>query len=281
MMKSVWKDNNLSVAGGTIGLVNNEVNSGQVNINLEPNGVVEENNNSGQEDNTNARMKPINKGEKAAQENHSTVQDLDNHEVQARWEKRGELSPNSSSSGSERHRKKRKANNIIECEATNNGIYFHKEGMGEEENKGWVKTIIREERPNVIGLQETKCGVVDEVWIEELWGGAREAMGDARFIVVKGEWRGRTCDVYLACIYGPQIGCHKASMWDRLSRLTDRCNRAWCIFGDLNRVRRKEDRMNSQVNDIELDFGPRPFRICNIWLKESDIGHGGGVMENG
>nr|GEX66766.1 RNA-directed DNA polymerase, eukaryota, reverse transcriptase zinc-binding domain protein [Tanacetum cinerariifolium] len=65
------------------------------------------------------------------------------------------------------------------------------------------------------------CDVVDELWIEELWGGTgfgfsqlptngnsggiiviwdvgifnyKEAIGDERFVVVKGEWKGRTCE---------------------------------------------------------------------------------------
>nr|GEV05564.1 transposon TX1 [Tanacetum cinerariifolium] len=40
--------------------------------------------------------------------------------------------------------------------------------IGAEE---WSINIIRNEHPNVIGIQETKCGMVDEIWIEDLWGG--------------------------------------------------------------------------------------------------------------
>ncbi|PWA59680.1 hypothetical protein CTI12_AA389120 [Artemisia annua] len=103
-------------------------------------------------------------------------------------------------------------------------------GIGEAGNIRWVKSIIKVECPDVIGFQETKRGVVDERWIEEIWGGrgfgftqlaanrklggmiliwdessftCKESMGDERFIVVKGEWKGR----------------QKASLWERLSRL--------------------------------------------------------------
>nr|GEV28335.1 transposon TX1 [Tanacetum cinerariifolium] len=38
------------------------------------------------------------------------------------------------------------------------------------EKKGWIKSIIRNDRPSITGVQETKCGVVDDLIIEELWG---------------------------------------------------------------------------------------------------------------
>ncbi|PWA78358.1 hypothetical protein CTI12_AA212860 [Artemisia annua] len=96
--------------------------------------------------------------------------------------------------------------------------------MGEDGKKGWVKSIIRDEKPDVIGIQETKCGIVDEYWVEALWGGkgfgfsqlpangnsggilliwdtriftCKEAMGDERFIAVKGEWKGIIGEVFL------------------------------------------------------------------------------------
>ncbi|PWA48451.1 hypothetical protein CTI12_AA490920 [Artemisia annua] len=97
-------------------------------------------------------------------------------------------------------------------------------GIGVEGKLGWIKSIIKEEKPSVIGLQETKCGIVDEFWVEEVWGNrcfgftqltsngnsggiiliwdantfcCKEAMGDERFIAVKGIWKGMTEDVYL------------------------------------------------------------------------------------
>ncbi|GKB74992.1 transposon TX1 [Tanacetum coccineum] len=147
----------------------------------------------------------------------------------------------------------------------------------------------------------------------------KEAMGDERFIAVKGEWKGINGEVFLD---------------------------GWCLvhFGDLNVVRCNDDRLNSQVNvkemrefndfindsqlveipmggrkftrvsddglkfskldrfllneefnclwgnlsvvaldrklsdhcpivlkDVDLDFGPKPFRAFDIWLEESDF----------
>ncbi|GKD47296.1 RNA-directed DNA polymerase, eukaryota, partial [Tanacetum coccineum] len=76
----------------------------------------------------------------------------------------------------------------------------------------------------------------------------KEAIGDERFIVVRGSWKGKNEDVFLVCIYGPHVSRQKMSLWDRLTRLMNRWNGAWCIFGDLNVVRSIDDRLNSQVN---------------------------------
>ncbi|PWA68087.1 hypothetical protein CTI12_AA311560 [Artemisia annua] len=149
-----------------------------------------------------------------------------------------------------------------------------KEGEEEVGKKDWVKSIIRDERPDIIGIQETKCGVVDELWVEDIWGGRgfgfaqlaangnsggilliwdsssftyRDGMGDERFVAVKGEWKGRNGDIFIACIYGPHVARQKASLWDRLLELMKESNGAWCMFGDLNVVRGNEERMNSQV----------------------------------
>nr|GEZ28778.1 RNA-directed DNA polymerase, eukaryota [Tanacetum cinerariifolium] len=217
--------------------------------------------------------------------------------------------------------------------------------LGENGKKGWVRSIIKDEQPDVIGLQEEKNRVVDDLWIEDLWGGknygyaqlpakaisggiiliwdtriflCKEAAGDERFVGIKGS----------------------------LARLMDRWCGAWCIFGDLNVVRSSDDRLNSQVNiremcdfnefinntrlikvpmggskftrvsddrmkfskldrflvndkfdnlwgnlavtalnrklsdhcpivlkDVDFDFGPKPFRIFNIWMEEPDFQH--------
>ena len=43
-------------------------------------------------------------------------------------------------------------------------------GLGVEGKKGWVMSIVRGENPDVISLQETKSGLVDDFWVEEVWG---------------------------------------------------------------------------------------------------------------
>ena len=142
-------------------------------------------------------------------------------------------------------------------------------GLGVEGKKGWVMSIIRGEKPDVIALQETKSGLVDDFWVEEVWGNRNfgftqmeakgrsggmlliwdtnvfncfDAMGDDRFIAVKGGWKGASGDIVLVCLYGPHVSREKTSLWDRLAGLMSNSSEDWCIFGDFNVVRRQEDR---------------------------------------
>ncbi|GKD72848.1 transposon TX1 uncharacterized, partial [Tanacetum coccineum] len=218
------------------------------------------------------------------------------------------------------------------------------EGYGGQWEKEWIRSVIKAKQPDVIGLQETKSGVIDATWIEDLWGDSgygysqlhavgnsggilviwdlrvftcKKAIGGERFIAVKGSWKGKIEEVFLVCIYGPHVSRQKMSLWDRLSSLMNRWDGAWCIFGDLNVVRSTDDRFNSQVNikdmnefndfinerrlvefnnlwgnlsvialdrklsdhcpivlkDVDLDFGPKPFRVFNVWLEEPDFYH--------
>ncbi|GJV24216.1 RNA-directed DNA polymerase, eukaryota [Tanacetum coccineum] len=109
-------------------------------------------------------------------------------------------------------------------------ITLNVRGIGVEGKIGWIKSIIRDEHPDVIGLQETKIGSIKESWVEEDVNifVCKEAIEDERFIALSGDWK-----------------------W--LAGLMERKSSAWCIFGDFNVVRRLDDRLNSQVNVKDMD----------------------------
>ena len=44
-------------------------------------------------------------------------------------------------------------------------------GLGECGKKGWLKSIIKIEKPDMIGIQETKSVVVNDEWVEDIWKG--------------------------------------------------------------------------------------------------------------
>ncbi|GKB47973.1 RNA-directed DNA polymerase, eukaryota [Tanacetum coccineum] len=126
-------------------------------------------------------------------------------------------------------------------------ILVDHQGIGEAGKKEWIKSIIRVEQPDIIG------GII------MIWDARsltyKGGLGDERFVAVSGEWKGKARDVDMACIYGPHVGRQKASLWNIISRLMDSLKGAWCIFGDLNVVRRHDERMNSQINIKETcDF---------------------------
>nr|GEX60003.1 UvrD-like helicase, ATP-binding domain, P-loop containing nucleoside triphosphate hydrolase [Tanacetum cinerariifolium] len=172
---------------------------------------------------------------------------------------------------------------------------------------------------------EMKCGVVDDVWIEDIWGGQgygysqlsanensggiidiwdtrifvfNEAVEDERFIAVKGSWKGKNEEVFLVCVNGPHemmefnefinntrlieipMGGRK---FTRISNdgmkfskldiflLNDKFNELWGNLLVVALDRKLSDHCLIVIKDVELDFGPKPFRVFNIWLKEPDF----------
>ncbi|GJX47850.1 transposon TX1 [Tanacetum coccineum] len=147
----------------------------------------------------------------------------------------------------------------------NNGIFHFGNDKGDEAdsvmcdmNMEQVKKIremigiIKNERPDVIGIQETKCGMVDDIWVDDLWGGQGYGYSELHVIKNSEGMNGKNEDVFLVCIYGPHVSRQKASLWERLLGMMNRWQGAWFIFGDINMVKPSDDRLNSQVNIKEM-----------------------------
>ncbi|GKB79722.1 transposon TX1 uncharacterized [Tanacetum coccineum] len=230
---------------------------------------------------------------------------------------------------------KEKKERVHECERRlvkgDEIISVNVRGMGDSGKKGWTSSILKDEKQDVTGLQETKSGVVDDIWIEDIWGGkgygysqlaaigsssciifiwdtrvfeCKETIGDERFIAVMGSWKRKSEEVFLVYIYGLHVSKQKTSLWERSTWLMKRWNGAWFIFRNLNVVRSNNDRLNTHVNaketiefnnfinesrlveipmgetfrslpncikDMDLDFGPKPFRVFNVWMEELDL----------
>ncbi|GJX96354.1 cysteine-rich receptor-like protein kinase [Tanacetum coccineum] len=135
-------------------------------------------------------------------------------------------------------------------------------GLGVEGKKGWVMSIIRGEKPDVIALQETKSGLVDDFWVEEVWDNRNFG-----FIAVKGGWKGvsdgqkftRTSDDGL-----------KFSKLDRFL-VSEGFKNKWGNLSTVALDRKLSDHCPIVLKDMDVDFGPKPFRVFNICLKEADI----------
>ncbi|GJT22669.1 putative ribonuclease H-like domain-containing protein [Tanacetum coccineum] len=151
---------------------------------------------------------------------------------------------------------------------------------------------------HAIGIHETKSRVVDDFWIKDIWGGkgygyfqlpgvgnsrgivlvwdsrifiSKEVIGDKRFIAVKGDSKGKDEEVFLVCIYGPHVNVKETielndfandmrlveiMMWGRkFTRVSD----DGVMFSKLDRF---------LLNDVDLDFGPKPFRVFNDRIKK-------------
>nr|GEV31370.1 putative ribonuclease H protein At1g65750 family [Tanacetum cinerariifolium] len=184
-------------------------------------------------------------------------------------------------------------------------------GIGEDGKKGWISSIIRKERPDILGLQETKSGIVDDRWVEELWGDrgcgftqlpangnsggillmwdtnvflCKEAMGDERLSTLMDrlgemrEFNEFVNDTNL--VETPMRGRKytrvsddglKFSKLDRFLMNEDFLNR-WGSLYVVALDRKLSDHCPIVLKDVDVDFGPKPFRFFDIWLEEKDVG---------
>ncbi|GKC45799.1 hypothetical protein Tco_1063521, partial [Tanacetum coccineum] len=160
----------------------------------------------------------------------------------------------------------------------------------------WVR-VEEEKKAN-----DREGGVVDDNWIENLWGGqgygyahlptignsggiiliwdarvfaCKEAVGDKRFIAVKGDWKGKNVDVFLVNLkemmdfndFINNMRLIEAPMGGRkFTRVSDD-GMKFIVALD----RKLSDHCPIVIKDMELDFGPKPFRIFNIWMDEPDF----------
>ncbi|GJU98950.1 transposon TX1 [Tanacetum coccineum] len=161
--------------------------------------------------------------------------------------------------------------------------------------KNWIRSIIKDKSLDVIRLQETKCRVVDDFWIEDIWGGkgygysqlpANGNLGalwnDDRFnsqvntkeIMEFNEFINNTRLIEI-----PMGGRKFTRVSDdrmKFSKLdcfllNEKFNEMWGNLSVVALDRKLSDHCPIVIKDVELDFGPKPFRVFNIWLEESDF----------
>ncbi|GKA62191.1 putative reverse transcriptase domain-containing protein [Tanacetum coccineum] len=111
-------------------------------------------------------------------------------------------------------------------------------------------------------IQETKCGVVDDDWIEDIWG----AIKDERFIAVKGSRKGKDEDVFLV----------NSKEMTEFNDFINEMRLVEILMGGGSSPEKLSDHCPIVLKDVELDFGPKPFRVFNTWLEEHDFL---GIME--
>ncbi|XP_071729376.1 uncharacterized protein [Rutidosis leptorrhynchoides] len=216
---------------------------------------------------------------------------------------------------------------------------FAKDCKGESK-VGWFRRVRIKENPDIVLIQESKCGPVDEKWVEMIWGAPNfnfiqkpkvgksggmltiwdpcvfkvsEAVEKQNFLAIKGRWIGKQNESIVVNIYGPYKDGEK-KMWDCLENLMSQSNDVeWVIRGDFNELRVQEERKNCQfierraswfnnfissnrlidipmgdvsvvaldrntldhypiiLRDQNVDFGPKPFKLFDIWLDSLDV----------
>ncbi|XP_071714846.1 uncharacterized protein [Rutidosis leptorrhynchoides] len=156
-------------------------------------------------------------------------------------------------------------------------INIHGFGKDDESKSkvGWFRKIKLSNKPDIILVQESKCNAVNDNWIESLWGNSsfgyvqkpkigksgglltiwdsstfkvNDAVENRHFIAIRGRWIGKEKDTIIVNVYGPHKDDGKGFFWDSLVK---------SLFNTLKRQNE--------------DFGPKPFKIFDVWLKDKSV----------
>lgn len=161
-----------------------------------------------------------------------------------------------------------------------NVISLNCRGMCEVDKRGWVRDICSRQKPSVLGLQETKCTNLDDMNVASLWwsddfgyakvdaigrsGGLlliwdlgavdiQRVFGDETFIAAMGRWIAKDQAIGWVNVYGPRQEKQREELWPKLERMINSDAGEWCIFGDFNEVRKKDERCNTQFSQKGAD----------------------------
>ncbi|KAJ9542842.1 hypothetical protein OSB04_029348 [Centaurea solstitialis] len=141
----------------------------------------------------------------------------------------------------------------------------------DERKKGWIRRIITKEKPDLVGIQETKLANWDAFLISRIWDGddggytSTNAQGksggtdtkiftcvqvilEEDYLIVIGSWLNVDGLVGFINVYAPNLVSLRKETWDRLQHVIANDDVRWCAFGDFNEVRDPSERLNSEVN---------------------------------
>ncbi|XP_071712577.1 uncharacterized protein [Rutidosis leptorrhynchoides] len=158
-------------------------------------------------------------------------------------------------------------------------------GIGQDDRKDWIQKLCRQEKPQVLALQETKCGEIEDKVIENFWGSenfkyiqkhavgfsggmllvwntdvfnVNQAIEGEFFLTIKGHWKGIDEEIAFVNVYGPHNTAKKKLMWESLENLLNFKDMPWLLCGDFNEVRDLDERLNCDFNkpwsDMFNDF---------------------------
>nr|GEX30681.1 hypothetical protein [Tanacetum cinerariifolium] len=160
-----------------------------------------------------------------------------------------------------------------------------------------VMELIRNEKPNVLGIQETKMSEISLCLIRSMCGNpnvdfvAGRAVGtsgvtllvwdslvftkvdtfsSSHFVGVFGEWFGVNENISLVNVYGPQGSRHKDELWRELLNIMSSIDAVWIFFGDFNAVRSQDKRFGTLF--VERDAKDFNEFIANGGLHELLMG---------
>lgn len=161
-------------------------------------------------------------------------------------------------------------------------LSYNVRGLGRAEKRREVQRLVREKKPWVVCIQETKLEVVDDFLCRSLWGSSavgfsfKPSVGAAggiltlwdigevdiclsmsfeNCLVVKGRFIKSNLDFSLVNVYAPCDSGGRQVLWERLGGLiSNDIEVSWCILGDFNVIRTLEERRSRMVDDNKMIF---------------------------
>ncbi|XP_071708263.1 uncharacterized protein [Rutidosis leptorrhynchoides] len=148
-------------------------------------------------------------------------------------------------------------------------LNIHSCGRGHK--KEWFQQIRRDFNPAVVAIQETKCGTIDDSWMESVWlspkfkfkkkeavgfsgvmfliwdtntFNANQAIKGEFYLVIKGHWVGIVEEIAIVNVYSPHSHSKKLRFWKELESLINFKDMLWIICGDFNE---KQDEKNVKL----------------------------------
>ncbi|KAJ9549874.1 hypothetical protein OSB04_022417 [Centaurea solstitialis] len=140
-------------------------------------------------------------------------------------------------------------------------------GIRAPEKLSKIRNLIKSEGCNFLGIQESKCEVIDDPIIRRMWGNDqfdfvfKKSMGASgfdcglellhfqergrNFCGVGGSWLGVEKKIGFLNIYGPHSKPEKDALWEDLENLIALQDLIWVLFGDFNSVRSADERFGS------------------------------------
>ncbi|XP_071705038.1 uncharacterized protein [Rutidosis leptorrhynchoides] len=108
-----------------------------------------------------------------------------------------------------------------------------------------------------------------------------EAVEKQHFLAIKGKWVGKETELVVINVYGPHKDADKKKMWESLENVMCYPNVEWVLGGDFNESwgdisatasdRNTSDHCPIVLNDKNIDFGPKTFKLFNLWLESKDV----------